>query len=183
LAAIPFCSKLWHHKLNIFEFVEVLMVRRIVLGLALFLQSTVLLADCYKTDIGTCGVEKSMLEATNAFRAQYGLPALQYKKELNWAARKWSESMAATGRLSHDGFPTLRNQTIILEFPASNQKVHGENVAYFQGYKPPDFGRFFVDMWIKSGPHRQNMLRNFRFIGVGYGRNNGQHYATQLFAW
>ena len=159
------------------------MIRGIVVGLAIFLQSAVGLADCYKSDIGTCGVERSMLEATNAFRARYGLAPLQYKKELQWAARKWSENMAATGRLSHDGFPTLRNQTIILEFPASNQKVHGENVAYFSGYKPPDFGRFFVEMWVKSPGHRDNILRNFRFIGVGYGRNNGAHYATQLFAW
>lgn len=160
------------------------MFKRVLLFFA-FLQSSMALAnDCYKADIGTCAVERSMLAATNNFRAQNGLPPLQYKRELQWSARKWSESMAATGRISHNGFPTTRNQTIVLEFPASNIKVHGENVAWFSGYKPEDFGEFFVGLWINSAGHRANMLRNWRYVGMGYARDSkGGHYATQNFSW
>lgn len=159
------------------------MFKRVLLICAFF-QSSIALSGCYKTDIGTCGVEQSMLDATNAFRAQNGLKPLQYKQELNWSARKWSESMAATGKIGHEGFPTTRNQTIILEFPASNITVSGENVAWFSGYKPQDFGQFFVKLWIGSAGHRANLLRNWRYVGVGYATDDkGGHFATQNFAW
>lgn len=159
------------------------MLKRIVIGLFASIFCGSAFAECYKADIGTCGIEASMLEATNAFRARNGLPPLQYKRELAWAARKWSDRMAETGQVGHDGFPTWRNQVILLEFPSSKMRAHGENVAYFRGHKPPDFGRFFVDLWIGSPGHRENILRNFRFVGMGYGRNNGGHFGTQLFAW
>lgn len=160
------------------------MLNRVILFFCVFYTTITLADDCYKTDIGTCAIESSMFNATNAFRAQNGLPPLQYKRELQWSARKWSESMAATGRISHDGFPTTRNQTVVLEFPASNIKVQGENVAWFSRYKPSDFGQFFVGLWIGSAGHRANMLRNWRYVGMGYARDSkGGHYATQNFSW
>lgn len=148
------------------------------------LNSGVTLAQCYKGNTVTCGIEISMLKATNDFRAQNGLRPLDYKPEFNWAARKWSESMAAVQKISHDGFPTLRNQTIILEFPASNVKAYGENVAYFWGGNPPDIGKYFVDLWIKSEGHRANMLYKWKSFGVGYAKDKrGAHYATQIFGF
>lgn len=160
------------------------MFKRALLFIA-FLQSSMALAnDCYKADIGTCETERKMFEATNNFRAQNGLPPLQYKRELQWSARKWSESMAATGRVDHQGFPTTRNQTIILEFPASNLKVHGENCAGMARVKPFDYGEYFVSLWIRSPGHRANMLRNWRYVGMGYARDGKSgHYATQNFSW
>lgn len=160
------------------------MLRAILLFL-IGLNSSISLAQCYKGNSLTCGIELSMLKATNEFRAQNGLRPLDYKPELNWAARKWSESMAAVGKISHDGFPTLRNQTILLEFPASNVKAYGENVAYFWTTKnPPDIGKYFVNLWIKSEGHRANMLYKWKTFGVGYAVDKrGAHYATQLFSF
>lgn len=160
------------------------MLKRVLLILAFFQTTIALGNDCYKTDIGTCSIELSMFNATNSFRAANGLAPLLYRKELNWASRKWSESMAATGRVGHQGFPTTRNQTIILEFPASNLKVYGENVAYFANRKPQDFGQYFVGLWINSPGHRANMLRPYKYFGVGYARDQrAGHYATQNFSY
>ena len=160
------------------------MWKRALLVIA-FLQSTVALgSDCYKADVGHCATEKAMFDATNNFRAQNGLPPLQYKRELQWSARKWSEKMAKTGRVDHEGFPTTRNETILLEFPASKIKVHGENCAGISRRKPNDFGEYIVSLWIRSRGHRANMLRHFRYMGVGFARDGrGGYYGTQNFSW
>lgn len=157
-------------------------MRLLVLVLGFFL-SNLALADCYKTDIGTCAIEKAMLDATNAFRAQNGLPPLEYRRELAFAARAWSDQMAATATIGHAGFPDARNADIQAEFPGSPARVHGENVAYFLGHKPASIGGYLVQLWIGSAGHRENILRPFRYVGMGYSRRNGAHFATQAFAW
>lgn len=156
---------------------------RLVVLVFCVLLSNAVRAECYKSDIGTCAIEQAMLDATNTYRAQNGLAPLQYRRELAWSARHWSDDMAASATVGHAGFPDARNANIIAEFPNSPARVHGENVAYFLGQKPASIGKYFVDLWIASPGHRENILRNFRYVGMGYSRRNGAHFATQNFAW
>lgn len=158
-------------------------MRFFVLVLCSLLSSVPAFGECYKTDIGTCAIEKAMLDATNAFRAKNGLPPLEYRRELAFAARAWSDEMAASATIGHAGFPAARNASIQAEFPGSPARVHGENVAYFLGHKPASIGGYFVELWIGSTGHRENILRPFRYVGMGYSRRNGAHFATQAFAW
>lgn len=160
------------------------MFQRLVLFLALFFCSEIALC-CYKPPdvVGTCDIEQQMIAAINKFRANNGFPAFKYARELNWSARKWAENIAATNDISHRGFPVLRNQTIILEFPASNMKVAGETLAYFYLIKPGNFAQHFVENWLRSPAHRDLIMRPFNYVGIGFARKGNGQFAVANFAY
>lgn len=110
-----------------------------------------------------------ILQATNDFRASYGLPPLKPMTALDLIATRWSERMAANRVMSH-------NPTYWTQFPAGASKG-GENVGF--GWGPTRV----VQEWIKSPGHRANLLGDFNRIGIGMAKDvNGVPYYTQDFA-
>jgi len=113
---------------------------------------------------------------TNAFRAQQGLPALEWNPRLAKIAEKHSLDMGDKKvPFGHQGFNDR-----VKQFPFRTRSF-AENVAWNSGHGDP--ARTAVTGWINSPGHRKNMLANNTLCGIGVYRNtSGAYYFTQLFA-
>jgi uncharacterized protein YkwD len=130
-------------------------------------------------------VEQRVLDLTNGFRAKKSLPPLKSDARLADAARYFAGYLARTGKLEHDADGTT---------PPERVKKYGyaycivaENLAMeynSAGFTPERLSRSFVDGWIDSPTHRDNMLQpDITEIGIGLSRNaTGEYYAVQVFA-
>jgi uncharacterized protein YkwD len=130
-----------------------------------------------------CAIENAILKLTNNFRRAEGLPPLTGNNLISYGARKWSETQADRGALSHDGFPAAREQAIRERFGVAID-VFAENVAYMA--RPlsdaEDVANTFVlEQWANSAPHRRNMVGQYQELGVGVAIVKGKYYATQIF--
>ena len=119
---------------------------------------------------------KDVLHYTNKFRKSKRLAELKLNAELNAIAQKHSENMAGGRvRFGHDGFDKRMKQAC-----KAIDGVHtfAENVAY-----GPRTGEEVVGMWKNSTGHRENMLGNYRYIGIGTAKDKrGTIYYTEVFA-
>jgi uncharacterized protein YkwD len=99
--------------------------------------------------------EQALLEAVNDFRASQGWGVWIADPGLAAVARAHSQSMAAEGRFSHDGFQRRARST--------GSPLCVENLL--QGRVPSTQA---VQQWLRSGSHRDNLLEPAaRFAGVG----------------
>ena len=119
---------------------------------------------------------EDILKETNIFRTSNGLLPLTARLELNKPAQEHSDDMArGVVPFGHEGFNT-RQQSLMRQM--NTLRVFGENVAF--GLTS---GKEVVKGWENSPPHRQNMLGNFKYIGIGIASDkNGRLYYTQFFA-
>lgn len=140
---------------------------------------------CVKADARTCAIEAEILRLTNELRAASGLAALTNDPKLAYVARSWSAEQAASGTVSHDGFPAARN-TLYKKTFGTTAPINAENCAMFGGQTPEDkiVAKTLFDLWRKSPGHRANMLGKSRTIGIGVARNGSgfETYGTQIFA-
>jgi len=119
-------------------------------------------------------------DATNAFRANYGLKPLLWEEYAAVAAADHSQDMADKNYFSHispDGRSALDRYLEINNVP---WELYGENISAGRAY-----GIDIFDGWINSEGHRKNILNDeFKYLGVGGGFNpDSKHlfYMTQLF--
>lgn len=88
--------------------------------------------------------ELEVIRLTNCYRNKHGLPSLKIDPAAMKFAHNWSGVMAR-GRMVHSRGP------------------YGENIC--KGYSTPEAA---VQAWIRSPPHRRNMLNSrYTYIGVG----------------
>jgi uncharacterized protein YkwD len=112
--------------------------------------------------------------------------ALVLAPELTDVARKRSSEMARTNSFAGSGDPHV-SATLLMNRDAKFQGLVGENVAaqhYLpdQGVDPAVFARRFVDSWLASKPHRDNLaFADYDRTGVGAAVNGDTVYVTQLF--
>ncbi|TWT78154.1 Cysteine-rich secretory protein family protein [Posidoniimonas polymericola] len=126
-----------------------------------------------------------IVERTNKFRREKGLTAVERDKKLTATARDFARYMARTGKYGHraDG-----------SRPAQRAADHdydyclvAENIAYYfnpDDLEAPEYADWFVDGWIDSKGHRENMLnKHVTQTGVGVARHDpsGYLFAVQLF--
>ncbi len=129
-------------------------------------------------------VTKAILQQTNDFRKEHGLPAVDQEDALTKTASKFAHYMAETSKYGHqaDG-----------KTPAQRAKEAGyqycvvrENIAYRTNTgKVTAQGLIdvFVQGWIDSPPHRENMLADY-VTETGVAVATSDHttfYAVQLF--
>ncbi|TWT74079.1 Cysteine-rich secretory protein family protein [Allorhodopirellula solitaria] len=132
----------------------------------------------------TAKVEQSIIDDTNAFRKEHELPALEPNKELTKAATEFAKFMAKEDKYGHhaDG-----------RTPAKRAKAAGyqycvvrENIAYRTNtgdVTVKSLTEVFVDGWIDSPPHRENMLADYiTQTGVAVATaDDTTYYAVVLF--
>lgn len=112
--------------------------------------------------------------------------ALAVDSELVDIARKRSAEMARTNSFSSGGDPHI-SATMLMNQDAKFQGLVGENVAaqHFlpdQGIDVEAFARRFVDGWVASKPHLDNLsFPDYDRTGVGAAVNKDTVYVTQLF--
>jgi uncharacterized protein YkwD len=122
-------------------------------------------------------------DQVDAARSAAGLPRLAWDDGLARAARAHAAELAARGVLDHAG-ARPENRTLIdrLQRAGVPYANVGENLAFERGV--PDPVATVVDGWLRSPPHRANLL-NPSFDRVGYGSARdaaGGRTVVQVFA-
>jgi len=130
-------------------------------------------------------VAEMIIEQTNAFREEQGRVPVESNSKLEATAQSFADYMARTDRYGHraDGNrPSDR---------ASNHDYNycivAENIAYqydSTGFKAEELAEGFVQGWIDSPGHRENMLDpDVRETGVAVAvsKETSHWYAVQMF--
>jgi hypothetical protein len=117
------------------------------------------------------GTIDQVLQLTNQARSSNGRGALRANSQLMWAARKRTIDMADSGRLTHNGWVDVINQS------GYRWGALAENIAL--GQPSP---ASVVSAWMGSSGHRSNILGGYRDIGIGCVIDrNGYYWWTQDF--
>ena len=113
---------------------------------------------------------------------------LSLDSELVGVARQKSEDMAAKNYLAHAAPDGSTTASIVMDKDANFQGLLGENIAAEHytpqiGVDPDKFAHEFVDGWLASQAHKENLAYPaYNRTGVGAAVNGDTVYVTQLFA-
>lgn len=124
-------------------------------------------------------VEREIIRLVNVERRRNRLDTLVFNAALDKAARIQAVEMAAERKMAHElpgaPLPTLKDRARSAGY---EYRQLAENIAY--GYPS---ARGVVDGWMKSPPHRANILdRGVVETGVGVARaKTGELYFCQVF--
>ncbi len=108
--------------------------------------------------------------------------------ELSRIARARASDMAAKSYLAHAAPNGDTSASLLMQQDAKWQGLLGENLAaqhYTRqsGVAVEDFAQRFLDEWLKSPPHRDNMVfANYDHAGVGAAVNDDTVYVAVLFS-
>jgi uncharacterized protein YkwD len=130
----------------------------------------------------------AVLIADERSRLDPNARSLMIDPELSDVARKRAADMAAKNYFAHTAPNGDTSATLLMNADAHFQGLLGENMAA-QHYTPAigvdveKFARAFVDTWLKSTPHKENLsFPDYNRTGVGAAVNGDTVYVTQLFA-
>jgi uncharacterized protein YkwD len=126
-----------------------------------------------------------IVQQTNAFRKEEGRDALDRNQRLDATAQAFAQYMAKTDRYGHtaDGL-SFSERAERHEYESC---LLAENIAYqfaTEGFTTENLAEQFVQGWIRSPGHRENMLKEHVMeIGVGIAGSDstGIYYAVQVF--
>ena len=104
----------------------------------------------------------------NQARASAGLPGLIHNPAIDFVALQWANQMGAADSMSH-------NPSYSTQIP-SGWSHAGENVAMGQ----PSPSEMHT-AWMKSPPHRDNILGDFTDIGIAFVTLNGTTWGVEDF--
>lgn len=114
--------------------------------------------------------------------------ALVPDAELSKVARERAKDMAAKNYLAHAAPDGETSATLLMAQDANFQGLLGENLAA-QHYTPQsgvsveEFAKRFLDTWLNSPPHKENLaFKDYDRTGVGAAVNGDTVYVAQLFA-
>ncbi|MEH2297255.1 CAP domain-containing protein [Nostoc sp.] len=127
------------------------------------------------SSVNTAGLEESVFNQINDYRASQGLPKLTRNSAIDNQARIHSQDMAS-GKVpfGHTGF-LERVNAIGIPYSAA-----GENVASNGGYSNP--AKIAVQGWLNSPGHLANIRGNYNKTGIGVSSKDGREiYFTQIF--
>lgn len=126
---------------------------------------------------------EGIVEKTNAFRESHDLPPVQPNPQLTETAVYFAKFMARTGKYGHaadDKRPSQRAAEHGYEYC-----IVAENIAFRStGSGGSALAGHFVDGWIESKGHRENMLKEYvTQTGVAVARDDksGYLFAVQMF--
>jgi uncharacterized protein YkwD len=118
-----------------------------------------------------------LLDLVNAERARNGLPVLAWSSEIERAAQRHSDDMAAHQLMQHAGSDGSN----------AGDRLHDAGFDWISwaenlGSGSPDPASLF-NSWMSSAPHHKNILGNYLFAGAAVTRGaNGVLYWTLDFA-
>mmetsp|Transcript_167143 Transcript_167143/g.536842 ORF Transcript_167143/g.536842 Transcript_167143/m.536842 type:complete len:259 (-) Transcript_167143:314-1090(-) len=123
-------------------------------------------------------LDHEMLELTNDFRGEHGLPALRWHTGLAKVARRHAILVAeGSAPFSHSGAPDRFAQ-------CGTRCINvAENLARSDGFSREDLPGAAVNGWCNSEGHRRNLLGPFDACGIGWAASDsGTVFVTQLLA-
>lgn len=128
---------------------------------------------------------EEIVQRTNAFRNENDREPLQTDPRLVEAAVEFAKYMARTGRYGHQADGQRASQRIAEE--SYDYCLVAENIAYAYrstGYEAQPLAEQFVQGWIESKGHRENMLlepATETGVGVAQDEKTGYYFSVQLF--
>lgn len=102
-------------------------------------------------------MEQELLNLINELRSHEGRPALTINADLSQACLVHSQGMEAEGSLDHNYPESFTVRAAGAGFP---------NVACAENLAMATSAITAYTMWIKSPPHRQNMVGDFNLCGL-----------------
>ena len=124
------------------------------------------------------GESRINFHMTNAFRKYHGLSILSWSAEAAEAARLHSQDMADNNYFAHDSLdgrtPWDRMRAQGVTYNGAGENISAGTATGIGAY----------NQWVNSAGHRENMLNNFSYLGVGFAfnaRSGYGYYATQDF--
>jgi len=118
-------------------------------------------------------IEMSIFDAVNKIRRRYRLPELSWDDNLYFTAKRRAKDIS--WNFSHEGVPSGCGENIA-QIPLGN--VRG--LGYVQRQ---NISQKFVNTWMRSTRHRENILRgSYHIIAVGVFQKGRKYYAVQLFS-
>jgi len=141
-----------------------------------------------KTQMGALETRIAILVEEQRHRLDPKARPLAIDPELSEIARARASDMAAKNYLAHAAPNGDTSASLLMKQDAKWQGLLGENLAaqhYTKqsGVVVDDFARRFLDEWLKSPPHRDNMIfANYDHAGVGAAVNGDTVYVAILFS-
>src|SRR3954471_7583462 len=141
-----------------------------------------------KTQMGALETRIAVLVEEERHKLDPKARALALDAELSKIARARASDMASKNYLAHQGPDGATSATLLMKADAKWQGLLGENLAaqhYTRqsGVTVDEFARRFLDEWLKSPPHRENMaFANYDHTGVGAAVNGDTVYVALLFS-
>ena len=129
-------------------------------------------------------VEARVFMLVNDARTESGLQPLEREARLDATARDFAEFMAASGRLDHraDGkTPGARVRQRGYDYCVISENIAHEYSS--RGFAAERLARSFVEGWLQSPVHRENMLDatvTQTGLGVSRGARN-EYYVAHIF--
>ena len=127
---------------------------------------------------------KEIVDLTNAFRAEHGLPALTMDDDLMAAAQVRAEEAAANLAYRHTRPDGSSFKTVLqydgLMHAGENLGMKDESLAGI----PERLAEIQVEAWAASEGHKENIMQpDYSSIGTGIAQDKyGMYYLVQLFA-
>jgi Cysteine-rich secretory protein family/Domain of unknown function (DUF4214) len=144
-----------------------IVTQRLRTAFALVAGIALLVVGAVAGPLPTASASPYLLSALNAERAAAGAGPLARAADMDAVAQRWSEQMAATGKLQHN--PNYFNQV-------TNWRAIGENVGV-----AATEARVHT-LLMNSPGHRENILdRRFTEVGLGVASSGGRVWVTQVF--
>ncbi len=141
-----------------------------------------------KTQMGALETRIAILVEEQRRKLDPKAKPLAIDPELSGIARARASDMAAKNYLAHAGPDGDTSASLLMKQDAKWQGLLGENLAaqhYTKesGVAVEDFAKRFLDEWMKSPAHRDNMIfANYDHAGVGAAVNGDTVYVTMLFS-
>ena len=141
-----------------------------------------------KTQMGALETRIAILVEEQRQRLDPAARPLAIDPELGRIARARAVDMAANNYLAHSAPDGATSASLLMKQDAKWQGLLGENLAAqhytkLGGVVVNDFAQRFLDEWMKSPPHRENMaFANYDHAGVGAAVNGDTVYVALLFS-
>lgn len=119
--------------------------------------------------ISTHEGRKSVDEAINALYNQKPLPMLRPKEYLHKAAKDHCLDQGPKGLYGHTGTDGSTPSIRVKKYIHEGYCGVGENISYGQVSGKEIFIQLIVDDGVKNRGHRENILKEYRFIGCAFG--------------
>ena len=141
-----------------------------------------------KTQMAALEIRISVLVEEQRHKLDPSARPLAFDPELASIARARASDMAAKNYLAHAAPNGDTSASLLMQQDEKWQGLLGENLAA-QHYTPQsgvavdDFAQRFMDEWLKSTPHRDNMaFPTYDHAGVGAAVNGDTVYVAVLFS-
>lgn len=148
-------------------FITLLLITIIVIALAFWLNRN-------KSKTTTLSAKLQLLDSTNSERKKSGIPTVNIDEDLSLVAQAHSEDMAQRNYFS----------SITPEGLGPNERARKLN--YFKTIQAENIGKTggtnVLDLWLNNSSHRQNILGNYKNIGIGLAKKDEILYWVAMFS-